>query len=243
MTPFRRDGHLTDLALDVIVEDGSLEGTAAHLESCGVCRARVEAAAAVELPANPFAPVEKRGLPPQASVATPPAQPSAANRPWVWATLLVATAAALLVVANLPGEPAPDGIRIKGSGVALQVFRDQGDRSERLRDGDTIAAGDRLGFRIRNRNAGHLMVLGLDARDEAYLCYPQGGEGHSEAVTASEVATPLPEAIRMDDTPGTERLIAVFCDAAFTFDTIVDALQDDALPSDCRIDEVVLEKP
>ena len=184
MTPFRRDGHLTDLALDQLLEDGTLEGTDAHLESCAVCRDRLAAANAVELPVLPFA--EKRGLPPQASVAAQPAQPAAANRPWMWAALLVtAAAAAVLLAMAVPSvdEPVdPDGIRIKGAAVGLQVFRDEGDRSERLRSGDRIAAGDRLGFRVRNRTAGHLMIVGVDARSETYLCYPQGLDGASERV-------------------------------------------------------------
>ena len=244
MTPFRRDGHLTDLALDQLVEEGSLDGTEAHLEACAVCRDRLAAANAFELPV-PVAD-EKRGLPPQASVAAPPAQPAAANRPWMWAALLVtAAAAAVLLGINVlssgdPGEP--DGIRVKGVAVGLQVFRDEGDTSERLRSGDVIAAGDRLGFRVRNRTEGHLMIIGVDARSEGYLCYPQGLDGASEQVEAAPVATQLPEAIRMDATPGSERLVAIFCKNAFDYDDVIADLIEGSAPADCAIDEVVLEK-
>lgn len=248
MTPFRRDGHLTDLALDMLVEDGSLEGTEAHLASCATCRDRLEAAAAAELPANPFLKASSEGgMPLGASEvgpvdSEPVAQPVAANRPWAMLALLACAAVALLVASTqLPGGEG-DGIRIKGSGLALQVFRDEGDHSERLRNGAAIAPGDRLGFRVRNREPGHLMILGIDARDEAYLCYPQGRDGDSMPVDAAPKAVPLPEAIRMDDTPGTEQLIAVFCESPFSFDTMAEALLEDALPDGCVADEVDLEK-
>lgn len=238
MTPFRRDGHLTDLALDVLVEDGSLEGTDAHLASCSVCRERLEAAAAVELPELPAF----SRMPAGASIAQPEPVPAPANRPWRVVALLAAAAAVLLVVGTQLGGEEDDGIRIKGSGLSLQVFRDEGDHAERLRDGDTIAAGDRLGFRVRNREAGHLMILGLDSRDEAYLCYPQYRDGDSEPVDAAPRAVQLPEAIRMDAAPGTETLVAVFCEDAFTFEGMADAVKHDALPAGCSLDEVALEK-
>ena len=234
MTPFRRDGHLTDLALDALVEDGSLEGTEAHLASCAVCRERLEAAQAVELP-----PMD---LPLPSSLQAPPPTPTAANRPWAMLALVAAAAVALLVAGTQLAPRETDGIRIKGSGLTLQVFRDEGARSERLRDGDTVAAGDRLGFRVRHRDEGHLMVLGIDGRDEAYLCYPQHRDGDAEPVDAAPNAVQLPEAIRMDATPGTETLIAVVCDVPFTFDAMADALKADDLPDGCVLDEVALEK-
>ncbi|MCB9675496.1 MAG: hypothetical protein H6737_10295 [Alphaproteobacteria bacterium] len=232
MNGLREDGHLTDLALEYALDGAPLDATRAHLDTCGVCRARLEAARDIELPA----------MPELAAPTAPVLQtPEPANRPWMWAVWLAAAAVAALVAVPLL-RPADDGLRVKGAGLSLQVYRDEGETSARLKDGDPIAPGDRLGFRVRNRDAGYLMVLGIDSADAPYLCYPQHGGGSAEEVGESPRPRPLPEAIRMDDTPGTERIVAVLCEGPFDFETMADAVSEDDLPAGCTMDGLTLEK-
>ncbi len=239
-SPFRRDGHLTDLALEYVLDGQRSEDATTHLESCTLCAERLEAAEAVELPPLPA----QRPQQTTDSTPTPASQIEPANRPWMWAIFgAVASAALVLLVVRGLAPSEPDGFRVKGNGLALQVFRDAGEASERLRDGDLIAPGDRLGFRLRNRMDGHLLVFGIDATDATYVCYPQAQGGGSAPIVAQSRPTPLPEAIRMDDTPGAERIVALLCDAPFTLDDVEAELRDGRAPEGCVFDDVTLEKP
>lgn len=230
MNPFRHDGHLQDLAIEDLLDGEAASGAEAHVTECDACRVRVEAARAHD------------------EVALPPlSRPRPANnqRHWVLSVApLLAAAAVLLVAAPLAWRwLADDGIRVRGSGMQLRVYLDEGESSRRLHDGDPIAGGDRLGFSVQHRSAGYLMIVGIDARDEAYLCYPQRGGGAAERVEAAGAPRDLPEAIRMDDAPGAERLVALLCDAPFDFERAVRAAHDEAVPSGCARAEVSVVKP
>lgn len=233
----RRDGHLTDLALEHLLDDDALPNTDAHLAGCAACSERLAAMRAEDqltLPAF---------LPP--SVVQEPVLPGPpANDALRWFSGLAVAAAVLIgALVALPGDTAGDGYRVKGAGITLQVFRDEGENSQRLRDGDTIAPGDRLGFRIRQRNDGHLMIIGVDQQDEPYLCFPQSRDGESVLQEAASEPRALPEAIRMDEARGSELLVAVLCDDPFDFDEMARAVLDDRIPSDCATDRVELIKP
>jgi hypothetical protein len=236
MTPFRRDGHLTDLALEHTLDGASLEGADAHLSTCHTCADRLQAARAVELP-------DLRTMP--ASVQPLAALPAPANRGWYGLVGLLVAAVALFAALPLlrPTTGPSDGIRLRGDGLSLQVFRDAGEISERLRDGDPVAPGDRLGFRVRNRDAGHLLILGLDDAGGAYLCYPQGGGGSSVEVRPSGTPRTLPEAVRMDEQRGTERLFAVLCEEPFALDAVIDPVSAGETPPGCAVDGITLVKP
>lgn len=220
MTGLRRDGHLTDLALEYLLDDEPLSGTEQHLAACSSCASRLQAARELEVP-------------PRAVVRTGPPR-------WMFAAgagLALAASALLVVSMPTPG----DGIRVKGADVVLQVFRDEGPTSRQLFDGDLVQPGDRLGFRVRLRRDGHFMVVGTDGV-EAYACYPQG-----EAVTAVEVAgqddaVELDAAIRLDDARGMERLVLLWCDSGFDFDVAAEVAMDGAVPPGCLVHDLTLEK-
>lgn len=237
MTPFRRDGHLSDLGLEHVLDGTPLDGSDAHLAACQACAARLAAAEAVELPVR-MAP----SMP--SSVQDPPARGSAANRPWIAVGLAVA-AVLLLVLAWPARRPvgADDGIRLRGDGLSLQVFRDAGDTSERLRDGDRVHPGDRLGFRVRTRDGGHLLVVGLDDADVPYVCYPQDQGGRAVQVGPSSGPRALPEAVRVDGSGTAERLHAVLCERPFDLEDVRDALIEGEVPEGCLVDVVTLVKP
>ena len=226
MSPFRHDGHLHDLAIEDLLDGDPGPGAGAHLDACAVCRDRLDAARRYG---------EEAQIPPLHA-------PRAVNRPFWVAGGAMAAAAAAALIAFAVWRPIDDGINVRGSGVQLRVYRDEGSVSRRLRDGDPIAAGDRLGFSVQHREGGYLMVVGLDARDEGYLCYPQESEG---AVWEQAARSPreLPEAIRMDDTPGAERLIALLCDEPFGFDEAMAAARTQKTPRGCARSEITVVKP
>lgn len=240
MNVFRRDGHLHDLAIEAIL-DGEIDPQSEeHITSCDLCLSRVDAARAygegVDLP-----PLQSQPQP----VALRPANRSSRFGARLYAPLLIALAAAVLLVAWV-GRPDPvegDGITLRGSGLGLRVYRDEGGNSRRLRDGDLIAPGDRLGFSVQNREPGHLMIIGVDSGDESYLCYPQRGGGRSEPVDASSAPRDLDEAIRMDDIPGEERIVAVLCAEPFDFEDLSEAVREGEPPQGCVFSDVTVRKP
>lgn len=239
MTPFARDGHLTDLGLELhLAEQVDPAAVVAHLEDCALCRTRVAAARAHD---------EGAAMPafiPRADVA-PPATAAPANRTWMFGAVALAATALLAIGLSQTGGEADDEWRVKGSrDLALQVYLDEGEVSTRLRDGDGVEAGDRLGFRIHTRRGGHLLVVGVDARSDPYLCYPQHTDGRSAELFGADGPTALPEAIRMDETPGIERLVAILCDAPFEYSDVRDGLTrgSEDLRAGCDQDELILEK-
>lgn len=217
MTPFRRDGHLSDLGIDYTLQGKSLPGTDGHLGDCVSCSRRLVAAGQV-------------GRVPQA----------AANRAWVFGGLALAAAASLFLLPATVGVD--DGMRVKGAGLHLEVFLDAGTHSRRLANGDVVAPGDRVGFRVRHE-AGHLMILGVDAAHEPYLCYPQREGGLAASVGQRSEPQALPEAIRMDQTRGAERIVAVFCDQPFEFEYVAPYVGEGKTPAGCATQDLTLEKP
>ena len=66
----------------------------------------------------------------------------------------------------------PDTFRIKGS-VNVEFSVKRGDTVRTLHTGDVVYPGDRVGFRVAAPDTGYLMILGIDGRNEPYLCYPK----------------------------------------------------------------------
>lgn len=238
-----RDGHLSELALERVLAGEVLADATEHAAGCEVCALRLDAARA----ASPdFAP----------PAATSPATPT-------WPYLLGATlaaAAALTLYAMQSGGPAagvahgpsptvapvapespPEQWRVRGS-FHLQVFVHDGDDARRAKEGEQVRPGDRLVFQAELPRDGHLLIAGIDAEGEAYLCFPQGGGGRSAPVARGSAGKE--EAVRLDDVLGTEEIVAVFCDAPFDFVSTIARLKADpkAPPEGCLQRNFTLQK-
>lgn len=225
MIGFRRDGHLTDLALELLMDGGEISGAKDHLADCSVCAARHAAAQAVSVPVL---------LPREVRPARTPL--------FRWAAVGAALAMAASLLLLFVGEDADDGIRVRGRAVSVQVFRDEGATSRRLRDGDRASAGDRLGFRIRSRTEGQVMIVSWDGQQAPSVCYPQRGDGWSVGVAGDARYVDVPEAVRLDDTPGFERFALMWCPERFRVEQASRYLVAGELPAGCLVDELELEK-
>ncbi|MCB9544944.1 MAG: hypothetical protein H6706_03530 [Myxococcales bacterium] len=221
----RRDGHATDLALERL-HAGEL--TAAdfgdHLDTCAVCQGRLRALGAFEVPALARRP---------------------RLAPWMAAGL--AAAAAVVLLLRSPGDPAvvPDaGLRLKG-GFAFEVFVHDGATERRAGDGEAVHPGDRLGFRVHAPEARQVLIAGIDAQDDVYLCFPQQGGGASRPFGPTTAPTDVGEAVRLDARLGTERLVALACEAPVRLADVEGALRADATPPGCarRVVRVVKAAP
>jgi len=270
---YRRDGHLTELSLFRFMRgELSAEERAeveAHIDACEVCAERLAELRSFEsdFRAGPLASPawlaeleEKQAAPKVVSLA----ERRRSKMPVYAAGTLFAAAAALFLMLSLEPEPSPeaellgvgqeepdDGIRLKGRAFSMQVHANDGAQTRTLAPGGVVHPGERLGFSVYPRKAGHLMIVGVDERNEAYLCYPQA-KGTSASIEAQKGGLALEEAVRLDSVLGTERLVAFFCDEGFDFEDIKPRLESasgrldsDPLPQlkeGCWQEEVVLEK-
>jgi anti-sigma factor RsiW len=235
-----RDGHLLDLAIERYLS-GELEPDAraeleAHVASSAVDRERLEAARAVV--------AMFEALPvPDLSV-----MPEPANRPWSRMLGLVAAAAAVASVGLWAGSASDSeglgGSRLKGTGLTLEVFV-AGEPPRQLASGAEVLPGDKLGFRVRAAQDGHLLVLGLDEAGSVYPCLP-ARPGDAVAHARSDAAVDVQAAVVLDAVLGTEQLVAVHCETPQAWSAVAAAVRAglDATPllEGCTHDVVRLQK-
>ncbi len=247
---FDLDGHLTDLTIDRFlyepIEDDLRTAVDSHVDTCGECKARLEevrgfdAGFTLAPPAPVAAPAKVISL---ASARKKRDVPASA-----WLTLLAAAAAFVMVVipqnqsTTTPGFDPPVPIeptRIKGAGFDMEVWLDDGQGGRRLDDGATVHPGDHVGFRVKAKDPGFVMIVGIDSKRSLYGCYPQR-EARAAALTPSPTPVSVGAAIGFDDVLGDERLVGIHCETAFTFDDAKTIMRRP--PEGCSLKEVRLSK-
>jgi anti-sigma factor RsiW len=244
---FARDGRLSDLTIDrLITGDLSLREARqvqSHLDARPEEQARVaaiQAEAAAPLPAlrssrrpvlrlvttPPELKAQAKESEEEETEETPRDVVASPGRRWgVVGTLLAIAAAVMLVVFPSPEDPAtpPDAFTLRG-GLAMDVVVKGTDTDRLLVSGDRVSLGDKLGFQVSTDSEGYLLILGIDGTGEAYPAYPaRGGSAARQAVGSSQS---VPAAIELDATPGVERLVAIHCEAPFTYARIAEALEE-----------------
>ena len=145
------------------------------------------------------------------------------RRPSLLQALVAATAAAALAAFAIlvsVKKPEPD-FSPKG-GVALTLYKKQGDRAVKVEPGTTLAAGDEIRFEVRATRSGQVAVVSRDFKGAVTVYYPFGGMESAPY----EVGSPLlPTAVSLDGVSGPEEIYAVLAPQAFSLQGIVEALQ------------------
>ncbi|MEE2787747.1 MAG: hypothetical protein VX589_10440 [Myxococcota bacterium] len=222
-----RDGHLSDLSLERIL-GGEIPPDVAdgHLADCPECQRRLAALRAH-----------------QATYLSPPLRLPRPQPRGPWLIPAIVAAAAVVFYLSLGQQPLSeinegglvpsypeDTYRIKG-GLNVEFFVKRGSSVQKLKDGDVVHPGDRLGFRTATVSDGHLMIVGVDGQREPYLCFPQQNGGRSSPVQSNRSMVTLDEAVVFDDVLGREDIVAIFCENGFQFTELRDALKAGARPS------------
>lgn len=233
-----RDGHLHELALfrafDGELSPGESAAVEAHVASCESCRSHLAA-----LRAEVARPLPELRLP-EAEIIPFPARMRAAA-PGL-ATLL--SLAAVMLIYLRPPE-AGERFAVRGGALSLEVYRAAQPRSERLRTGDVVAAGDRLAFRVVVPEGGQLLVFGVDGSGQRYPVWPGDPGLRSQAVLASVEPRELDVGLELDAAPGEEHIVAMRCPTPFgaaDLPPVSDGAGSATLPPGCSMDEVVLSK-
>ncbi|HLV60130.1 MAG TPA: hypothetical protein VKY51_01870 [Fredinandcohnia sp.] len=194
----RNEACLSDLFLDRwrVGELSELEMARgeAHVRQCLVCARRKRE-------------LDRQALEFDVQLRLPRRAP---RRAWRTALGLLAAAAAasfavVLVPAALPSPTDAPGVRTKG-GPSFSVIARRADGTiHPVLPGDVLAPGDAIRFEVRTEEPRIVAVLGIDA---AGVVTPYVDEVAIEA----EGPQLLPGAIRLDETLGPERIVALFCD-------------------------------
>lgn len=174
-------------------------------------------------------------------VSTAPGVAVSWRRAGAWATAAALAASAWIV--TRPAAPERPEFHLRGGGLGLEVFRQTAGASEPLVDGSAARTGDTLGFRVQVRRDGYALVAGVDGQGAVYPVWPAAPPHEAVPVEASADARALDAAIRLDAAPGDERMVLVFCEAAFRLDGIREAVAaGGALPKGCAQRTVRLTK-
>lgn len=145
----------------------------------------------------------------------------------------LALAAGLLFLL-LPEGPAE---RTKGGGAALGMWVRHGEEVRRAAPGEAVAPGDAIRFVVTTPRRAFVAILSLDPAGRGSVYFP-GGERAAEV--AAGVDVPLPLATRLDETPGEERILGLFCDRPVLLEPLRSALERDGAlgnPGGCEVIE------
>ena len=273
---FTRDGHVTELTMDRLllkelspVQESAIE---AHVEECDDCDE--ELAIARTYYGGVGEEEESAATDDEDTTAqvVDLSEERKRRRPLWVVSSVAAVACALVLFFAIPtgemdptpmgdqemiGDPVVDEVRIRGDGFSMEVWISpvvdpdadpvEYGTARRADDGDALASGDRVGFRLFSVEAGDIMVVGVDPDDEVYPVYPHGEDESSARMDERPVGEDLSVAIVPDEEPGRERMVAIYCPEPFDFQTAKTAIRDeqklDQMQSDgCSISETWLDK-
>lgn len=247
LTRLRPESCLSDLILDRFLLS-ELDGTdeygrvSGHLETCGVCAARLDGLKAerVEFLQEHWRNQGRRRRRPFAAVAGG----------------LGAVAAGLLVTVlsigpGTPKRPTGPTVRTKG-GLALDIVAKKRDgRVEQILPGSRLSPGAAIRFKISTKAEGYLTIAALDSAPAVSIYHP-GPNGQEKVGPGRDQL--LDGSITLDRTLGPEKIVAVLCDEPIAQEEIVRALNAaleeaggdprrvDRLPLDCGQTAFLYEK-
>jgi len=221
----KREGCLSDLALDLLVADRAAPRPA-HLTACAECSARL--ASFVESSDRDAV----RALAIARRAASVVEKPRFALR-WPAFAAAGASLAALLVVvaptfddARTVAPVVDDGVRSKGVGLEVFVRREGAVRA--ASSSDRFREGDALRLKVTAPSRAYVLVVGVTDSGAVTVYHPFGGE--ASASTDGGVGL-LPGSLVLDGAKETETLLVVASDAAVRVADLESALVREGLRS------------
>jgi hypothetical protein len=170
-----------------------------HVDGCPRCLARL---AEMRRQGEAF---QQYVYPSTAAAVEAAAQPRRFTlRRWLLAVPALA-AVAVAVLLLRPAAPPDDYLGVKGSGLGLTVFVQEGGAGRPLKSGEAVRADAALRFRVRAAAACRLWIFSLDAQGQLSRLYP--GEGTGGAAVSGAVE--IPGGAVLDGQAGPERIFAV----------------------------------
>jgi hypothetical protein len=214
----------------------------AHLERCEPCRFRHATMVAMTRRLAPDAgEFEDPNLVAEVMRAVRAAEVPARSRQtpriwrWLWAPLLAASAAMVVLLAHPFSSDGPDGFRARGGGaanpdrwVSIEIFRATSAGYRRVVD--RIAPEDALAFAYSNRGDEgyrYLVIVAIDETGEVFWYYPAQEQGASGMAITLTAHADLPDEIRHRLRPGRLRVFALFSKEPYAVADVEQILRED----------------
>jgi hypothetical protein len=163
------------------------------------------------------------------------------GRLWRTFAFIAGTSVAAATAALLVFVRPDDSFRAKG-GVALSVYRKQGESAVKIGPGEPVVAGDSVRFEVRAAAEGYAAVVGRDGSGKVSVYHPFGRD---EPAPYDPKSPLFSETIQLDATPGPEVLYALYGPAPFGLGPVLEALREGKpppLPPGVALDRVELPK-
>lgn len=106
------------------------------------------------------------------------------------------------------GTAQDDGTRVKGK-ARLMVFRNAGDRAERLEQDALVREGDVIQLRYNAGGRRYGVIASVDGAGVVTLHFPASEDAPPEATALAKETTSLPHAYSLDDAPRFERFFFI----------------------------------
>jgi hypothetical protein len=228
--------HLSTWTLDGlelgILDVDAVAAARAHLAACPRCAQEL---AELRMARGKFeADVFARTL--------PAVEKKRSRRRWYWVLFAPGLAAvaviAVVLVPRTSEESGPDLVA-KG-GPVCEVFARRQDRVFAVQDGAALAPGDEIRFVVQPAGYRNVLVASVDAAGVASVYAPFGASSSLRLASATDRAE-LPGSVRLDATPGPERIYCLFSRRPIDASQVLDRLRAmaDAGPATLRAGPVV----
>ena len=226
-------GHLSSEAIDLLLLAALATAEAnearQHLEGCDDCRARWQQLNEDKLRFEQF--VFARTLPKVEARVAAAREGFFARFKLQFLIPILGVATALAVVATTgPGTQTEDDVYVGIKGAAqptLEVFAVRGAGGVfPVTAGVTLQPKDRIGFMVNTAGAKYLMVASRDGAGVFWVYHPFGAQ-QSQPVAPARTKLELPTKVELDETLGSERVVAVLSDEPVTAQQVEAALKAD----------------
>ena len=139
---------------------------------------------------------------------------------------LAAAAVLALVIGMLPllthggiGTANDSGIRVKGAGPVIHVYRETSDGAELLKEGATAGVHDLLQLSYVASGAEFGVIFSIDGSGTVTLHFPESSRSAAHLEKSGEIA--LPYSYELDNAPGFERFYFVTSTKEFPVEEIL----------------------
>jgi len=210
-TPHLNSRQIDEMALGILPPDALLAANE-HLAACDRCRGDLEQNSQARLQferdiqPRTLGPIRRRAEKEKALQAA--SSLGARLRRW---TLILVPVAALAIFFLIPKKPAIDDsgpdILAKG-GPSLQLIAKRGDLVFPVHEADHLHANDAVRLVVQPGESRYALIGSIDSKGHATFWFPLGRE-ESGAVTPG-ARNELPGSLILDDSPGPERIFALF---------------------------------
>ncbi|GMU62456.1 MAG: hypothetical protein AMXMBFR34_42190 [Myxococcaceae bacterium] len=230
-------GHLSSETIDLLLLSALAAGEAneakAHLDTCEACRTRWRELNEDKQKFEQF--VFARTLPKvEARLVKERAQGGFFERfrvMWLLPAMGVAAAAVFGVVALTgPGTQTEDElyIGVKGASPSLEVVALRGETQFPVKSGAELKPKDRIRFVVNPAGAQYVLIASRDGAGVFTVYHPFGAAESVKLDSALPKKLELPGSVELDDTLGTEHLVAVFSSQPVKSADVEAALKADA---------------